>query len=258
MKKFTSGNAVITVFGVLSVSILPALAADPSADGLLRQMSAKLAASQSFSFEAIREIDAALCEGMAIPEKAKVTVVVQRPDKIAVRSVSYAGTRRFVADGKTLCLLDQKSNHYAAVPMRTSLDGLVEQLDTKYGFIPPLAEFAVSNPYKELRGQAKTLTYLGQAKTLAGFLGWFGEDCHRILLKGKEADAEIWISVKDSLPRQLTATFHREGKPQLKISFSKWNLAAPVSAGTFTFVPPAGSEQIEMWSNAKMQTATKR
>ena len=248
----------MTAVCVMSVSILPALAVDPSADGLLRQMSAKLAGSQSFSFEAIREIDPALQEGMAVPDKAKVTVAVQRPDKIAVKAVSYSGTRRFVANGKTLSLLDQKHHHYAVLPMRTSLDGLVEQLDTKYGFIPPLAEFAVSDPYKELRGQAKTLTYLGQAKTSAGFLGWFGEECHRILLKGKEADAEIWIAVNDSLPRQLTATFHREGKPQLKLSFSKWNLAAPVTNSTFTFIPPAGAEQIEIWTTAKMQAAVKR
>ncbi len=243
---------------LLAASLLPASAADPGADQLLKQMSVKLAASRSFSFEAIREIDVALREGHDVPEKAKVSVAVQRPDKIAVKSVSHEGTRRFIADGKTLVLFDQKHNHYATVPMRASLDGLVEQLDEKYGFVPPLAEFALSNPYKDLRSQATTLTYLGRAKTQAGLFGWFGEDCYRILLKGKAADAELWIPVSDDLPRRMTATFHREGGPQLRISFSKWNLAAPVGAGEFAFTPPKGSQQIEMWTTAKMQSAAKK
>ena len=90
-----------------------------------------------------------------------------------------------IADGTQLTLLDEKTNHYSVVPMRTSIDGLVEQVDKRYGFTPPLAEFVLSNPYKDLKQQAKTITYLGRGKTTAGFLGLFGVECHRLALHGR-------------------------------------------------------------------------
>jgi hypothetical protein len=241
----------------LSNSASAADATAPNADQLLRQMSAKLAAARSFTFEAAREIDPALLEGRDVPEKARVAVSVQRPNKIAARATSKLGTRRVVFDGRTFSLLDAKPNHYATVLMRTSIDGLVERLDEQYGFVPPLAEFALSDPYADLRRQAHTVTYLGRAKTSEGFLGLGGVECHRIGLKGKAADAELWIAAGDLLPRKLIATFHRAGQPQVRIAFSSWNLAAPVSAADFTFTPPAGAQKIEMWTTAKMQAARK-
>lgn len=249
----TSRLLPLTTLALLSAALLPANATDPNADQLLRQMSAKLAAAKSFSYSATREIDAALLEGRDLPEKANVSVTVQRPNKIAARATSKLGSRRVVFDGRTFSLLDAKSNHYAAVPMRTNIDGLVARLDEQYGFVPPLAEFALSNPYAEFRQQADTLAYLGRGRTSGGFLGLGGEECHRLGLKGKAADAELWIAVGDGLPRKLVATFHRTGQPQLRIAFSAWNLAAPVA--DFTFTPPQGAQKIEMWTTAKMQAA---
>ncbi len=230
----------------------------PDADQLLRAMSAKLAAAQSFSFEAKREMDPGLVDGTIVPQKASVSVSVQRPNKIAAVAVSKAGTRHFIADGRALALCDAKSNHYAIVPMRTTIDGLVTRLDTQFGFVPPLADFAVSNPYAELRQNAHTISYLGLGKTKAGFLGLGGVQCHRIALQGKVANAELWIGVNDQLPYKMTATFHRAGQPQLRIAFSNWNLAAPVTTATFAFNPPAGAQKIEMMSTAQMEAASRK
>lgn len=239
---------------LFAASLLPLAAAEPNADQLLRQMSAKLAAAKSFTFEATREIDPALLEGHSVPEKARVSVAVQRPDKLAAQATSKLGTRRVVFDGRTFSLLDAKPNHYATVPMRTNIDGLVARLDEQYGFVPPLADFALSNPYADLRRQAHTVTYLGRGKMRTGFLGLTGVECHRIGLAGKNADAELWLAVNDALPRKLVATFKKQpGQPQVRIAFSEWNLAAP--AADFTFTPPKGAQKLEMWTTAKMQSA---
>jgi hypothetical protein len=221
-------------------------------------MSSKLAAAGTFRVVATREIDAALLEGVDVPEKAEVTAVVQRPAKLAAISKSRHGVRRMIADGTQLTLLDERPNHYSVVPMRTTIDGLVERMDQRYGFTPPLAEFALSNPYQDLKRNAKTITYLGRGKTTAGFLGLAGVECHRLSLHGREAYAELWIGVNDQLPYQLTATFHREGNPQVRVSFSKWQLNAPVSPSEFTFTPPKNSQKIEMWTTDQMRSAVKR
>jgi hypothetical protein len=247
-------TTLLTALALIGASQLWASGAEkPDADQILRQMSDKLAAARTFSFEATRKIDAALIPGLNVPSKANVSAIVQRPNKIAARSESdEAGVRRFIADGHTLYLLDEKKNLYAAEPMHTSLDGLVEVLDEKYGFVPPLAEFALSDPYKDFRRQAQTITYLGEENVVAAFLGLGGVECHHLGLKGKDADAELWIGVSDQLPHQLVATFHRKGNPQMRIEFSSWNLNATATANDFTFTPPKGAMKIEMWTNAKM------
>ena len=236
----------------------PAAAQPSKGDQILRQMSAKLGGAQKFSFQAHREMDAALVPGGLAAQDARIGVSVQRPNQVAARSVSEKGARRFLADGQKLTLTDEKLNVYATVPMRTTIDGLVERIDDRFGFTPPLAEFILSDPYRlGFRRQAHTVSYGGRTTWWAGFFG--PVECDRLVLTGAEADAELLVAVSDGLPRKLTATFkHLEGKPQLKVEFSKWNLAAPVTAADFAFTPPKGAEKIEIWTKARMQSANQK
>lgn len=245
-------------FTIFFSGMILAAEQSPDADQLLRQMSAKLAAAQIFSFEAQREIDASLIEGAPAAVKARISAVVQRPNKLAVIAKSESGARRFIADGSTLTLFDGKTNFYSVIPMRTSIDGLVEKVDKVYGFTAPLAEFALSDSYKDFHQQAKSVSYIGRGRTSHGLFGLFRVECHRILLVGKDADAELWIGVHDQLPYRLDAIFHREGQPKVHINFLKWNLTAKVTAGEFTFTPPNGSQKIDMVSSEKMQSVGKK
>jgi len=146
-------------------------------------------------------------------------------------------------------------NLYATVPMRTSIDGLVDQIDERYGFVPPLAEFAVSDPYKEFRREASAVSYVGRSTLQTGFLNLGSVECEHLALTGKEADAEVWIGVHDHLLKKLVATFHRKGNPQLRIAFSTWNLDASVIDSDFTFTPPKGAQKIKMRSVEKTKVA---
>ena len=258
MKRQLTITAIsIALTAVLSSPVSAAEATPANADNILRAMSAKLAAAKQFSYHAQREIDPALLEGRDAAEKARVNVSVSRPNQFAARSASKERTMRFVADGRTLTVCNETKNHYAQVPMRTSLDGLVTRLDEVYGFTPALSEFALSNPYLNFRQEARTVTYLGMEKVGAGFLGMGGVECHRLAFKGRVADAELWVAVSDQLPRKLVATFKNQPS-QVRIAFSSWNLTAPVPAAEFTFTPPAGAQKIEMWTKARMQAASKQ
>ena len=222
----------LTIQKILSLALTAVLASTAcaaDADQILRAMSAKLAAAKQFSYHAHREIDPALLEGRDVAEKAQVDVSVARPNQLAARSVSKERVMRFLADGRNLTVFDETKNVYAQVPMRASLDGLIAQLDEKFGFTPPLAEFALSDPYKNFREQARTVSYVGTEK-IGGFLGLGGVECHHLALKGKVADGELWVAVGDGLPRKLTATFKQADHPQVRIAFSSWNLTAPVPA----------------------------
>jgi hypothetical protein len=175
-----------------------------------------------------------------------------------VWSESKNDSRQFVANGRSLTIFDAKKNLYASVPVPPTIDGLIAKLDEQYGFTPPLAEFAVSDPYQEFRRQAHTVVFLGREKVGAGFLNIGGVECDHLSLKGKTADAELWIGVKDRLPRKLVATFHRAGRPQVRVNFLAWDLRPQVSPSDFIFTPPKGAQKIEMWTTSKMQASRKR
>ncbi|MFZ4681206.1 MAG: DUF2092 domain-containing protein [Terrimicrobiaceae bacterium] len=251
-----SRQALVTL-SLFAASLLSVAAADQNADQILRQMSSTLAAAQTFRFEATREIDAALLPGLGLPGKTRIAALVQRPNKFSAVAVGQAGERRFIANGQTLTLFESKGNFFTTVPMPKTIDALVEELDAKYGFVPPLMDFAVSDPYQEFRRQSQSITHLGRVKIGGGFLGLGAVECDQLLLKGPVASAELWIGVSDHLPRKMVATFHRTGQPQLRIEFLKWYLAAQATAADFSFAPPKGAQKIEMWTTDRMDSALK-
>ena len=103
-------------------------------------MCAQLAAAQQFSFKAHREMDPALVPGSEVAQVADIEVTVKRPNKAVAEANSKKGLRRLYFDGQTFSLLDAKMNllrdHPAAHDHRRST---VDQMDTRFGFVPPLA-----------------------------------------------------------------------------------------------------------------------
>ena len=252
MKPILTLTAATLSLAVLLASPAPAAAAShstatgrPSADGILRQMSSTLGSARSLHFEAHRQIDPALIGNRNLPTDAHIVVTILRPNKLYARSTSKGDVRDIYADGQNLTLVDVTKNFYASVPMRTSLDGLVAELDRKYGFTPPLAELALSNVYEDIRWKARSITYVGDERIPGGFLGLSGVRCHRLALSGQVLDAELWVGIDDHLPKKLVATAKtRAGKPQIKVDLSSWNLAPSVGEHEFTFVPPKDATKI--------------
>jgi len=249
--KLTPATAILTI-GLLAVSLLPVAAAEPDADQILRQMSAKLGGARSFTFKATRQVDPALLAGRNEPANANIMAAVQRPNKVAAHSTSKEGVRRVYADGRNMSLVDAQKNLYATVPMPKTIDGLVAEVDRKYGFTLPLAEFVLSDIYQDIHRKAQNVTYLGQSNGGGGA-------CHRLGLSGTLVDTELWVGVSDQLPRKLIATVKElPGKPQVKVDFSDWNLAAKLSDKEFVFVPPQGARKIPMITIAETAVAQKK
>lgn len=246
----------LVTLGLLAASLMSAAAAEPDADQILRQMSSKLAAARQFSFHAHRETHGDVLPGRTVPENAYISVIVKRPNGIVAKSTSKHDVRDLYFDGRNLTMLDATKNLYATVPMHTSIDGLLGQIEAKYGFTPPLGEMAASNVYEDIRHKVQSISYLGRNRVPAGFLGLSGVECERVQLLGKAVDAELWVAVKDQLPRKLIVTFkHHPGQPKLTAEFTDWDLAAKVSDQEFAFHPPKGAVKIPMKTTAEMSAA---
>jgi hypothetical protein len=206
----------------------------------LRQMSDTLARARQLTFKATRQLDAALVDGGNVAESADIEVAVSRPQMVRAIAVSNAGVRRFYADGQHVSLLDERMQLYATVSESGTIDEVVEKLDAQYGFTPPLAEFVLNDPYRKFRTQIQSSVYHGK-ETVDGV------ECNDVSLTGEIADAELWVSTTDHLPRRFVATFKdREGSPQLKIHFSEWNLVPKLEESLFAFNPPKESAPIKM------------
>ncbi|MEO8352780.1 MAG: DUF2092 domain-containing protein [Chthoniobacteraceae bacterium] len=239
---------------ILSISSASAVDADDaSADRVLRQMSAKLAAARAFTFQAQRTMPVPAFDGSGMPKSARIEVAVRRPDRIVITSTSKGDVRHFYADGRTLTVCDATNNTYAVVPMRTSIDGLVDRIAIKYGFIPPLVEFAITDVYGDIRHKSQSIASLGRKYLPAGFLGLGGIECDRVALTGKVAQAELWVGVNDQLPRKLIVTFKdRSGQLRIVTNFTHWNLEANPQAAEFRFAPPKDAMKIPMLTTAEI------
>lgn len=218
----------------------PPVASAPDPAQILRAMFDTLSKAQQLTFKATRQLDAALVIGGTVAESAQIDVSVSRPQRVRARSVSDAGARVLYADGQHVSLLDETMKVYATTPLAGTIDEMVDALDNRYGFTPPLAEFILNDPQKKFSTQIQSSQHKGK-ETLNGV------ECDRVTLTGDIADADVWIAVADHLPRKFVATFKdREGSPQLTVDFSDWNLAAKLEDSAFAFDPPKDAEKIDM------------
>ena len=234
----------------------PTSAATPSADALLRQMSDKLGAARTFSFKARREIGSGLRGGDGLHSNSVIAVTVQRPDKVVARATLPGDVRYLYFDGKQLSMVDEQKKMYSRVPMNMSLDALPSELATIYGFLPPVAEFLMSDLYQDLVYRAKGVEYRGTATIKTGFLGLHQVPCHRVALTGTHADSELWIGVDDLLPRRWDSTVKgADGNVEIKQELSDWNLTAKTRDEDFVFVPGKDALQIPMLTRKEMEAA---
>ena len=214
--------------------------AQPTAELVLRQMSDKLAHAKQVTFKVAREFQTAATDGEIDDVETEIEVALSRPDKLMAQSKGAQGVRTFYADGENVSLVDQQMKLYTTIPLGGTIDELVEKIDEKYGFTPPVAEFMLNDPYKKMSGQIQNSSYKG-IQVINGV------ECHHVAAQGELADAELWVAVTDQLPRRLVATFkHRTGSPQLRADFSDWNLNASLDNKVFSFVPAGDVEKIEM------------
>jgi hypothetical protein len=237
----TATIALVLSFGCSRASEpAPAVASAPDPAQIVREMFDTLAGARQLTFKATRRLDAALVIGGSVAESAAIEVWVSRPQHIRARSVSDAGVRVLYADGQTVSLSDEAMKVYATAPLAGTIDQMVDALDARYGFTPPLAEFIVNDPHKKFSAQIQGSQYKGREAIN-------GVDCDRVTVTGEIADADLWIAVADHLPRKFVATFKdREGGPQLSVDFADWNLAATLDESVFIFDPPRDAEKILM------------
>jgi hypothetical protein len=235
---FLFASLVAIALSPLSKAQTPPTVA-PQAESLLRQTSEYLQRQKFYRFQAEITFDDVMPPDFKLQYHSTAQVMVRRPQEFRV---DYAGDRRnlnFYFNGKQLTVFDLNANVYAGIPLPPNIDAALNEMDTNYNFVVPLADFIHSDPYQALASKIKAGYYLGKS-TIGGI------STHHLAFSQEKIDWQIWIEDgKRPLPRKLVITYKNlPGSPQYSAIFSQWEFN-PLDESIFKFTPPSNANSIE-------------
>ncbi len=214
---------------------------EPKADQTLRRMSAYLAKSEKFSFEAYDMHDQILDTGQKIQLANTRTIRVKRPNMLYADLSGDIDNERVWYNGKTLTLLDKGKQVYGVMDVPDTIDATLDHVVQTFGDPIPLADVLFSNPYQGVIEHVRQGNYLGLHDVR-------GTKCHHLAFRQPGIDWQIWIADGDApVPRKLVITYKDyPGQPQYIAFLGKWNMAPEFPEGLFTAKIPDGVKLIDI------------
>ncbi len=235
-----SAPALLAVLAVSFTLSTATAGIAPEARALAQSVAAKLDTAQTLQVTAVHEMDPALGVGSKI-ENGPIQIAVKRPNQLSV--VQYAGreSRVIAYDGRMVCVMRPGLKHHALEPLKAdSIGKFADVLDSRFGFRPPLAELLSGDLVTQLFLDVTSASLMGKEK-----VGW--TQCERLHFEQKGMTGDLWVGVKDRLPRRLMFTFtDLPGNPVWNIRLSKWQLNAPLDPAMFSKRPAADSTRVQL------------
>lgn len=215
---------------------------DPEAATAVKAMSEKLAASKSLTVSGKRTDSADLAKMRLAPQDSTLSVSLQRPNKVTGKTVQGDAERQFYFDGKSATLVEVADKVYASAPVSGSIDDMVEQLQERFGFMPPLGDLLGADPGKNLLTNESSGKVVGTEKV-------GGVDCKHLSFSREDLEWEMWIG-EDNLPRRFIIRYKEEPGKDLSVTIDgmKWDLDAKIADEAFAFTAPEGMKKINLLS----------
>ncbi len=212
----------------------------PDALALAKEVAAKLQSAQTVKLSAKHQLDPALAAGSKL-DAGPISITFKRPNLFYAIQQAKDETREIAYDGKTFCVMHPGMKHHA---LETIKAGTIEQVsdvvDARFGFRPPLAELLANDLTSTLFTQVTDASVTGRE-----YVGW--TRCERLRLVQQGMTADLWIGVRDKLPRRMRFTFtDLKDQPAWDIRLSKWELNPAVDSSVFAKRPAADSTQVKM------------
>lgn len=208
-------------------------------DERLRAMSDALTKAQAFSFDTSEKHERVRRNGEKREEQLERKLIVRRPDRLWFHTKKQDGEHTAWYDGKTLTVVAPPDKIFARANVAPTLDGMLDQLLSRFDVPVPVADVLYSSPYESFA--------LQEAKG-----GWVrridveGRPCDELAYQHRAVDFAVWIDTgAPALPCRLDITYKaRPGAPKSSMVFRNWNLAASIPDNQFAAIVPAGYEQI--------------
>jgi len=228
---------------ILSISIAiasPALSQDPSADNILKSMSAYLGGLPAFSVNANVDNEVVDLTGQKLQFSSSVVIAAERPGKLYVSRQGAFVEMEIIFGGKTLTLNGKGLKIYMQIESPGTIDDALEKVRMDIGLDAPGADLLYADPYKGLSSGVVSSTYLG-----TDYVN--GVECHNLAFREAKTDWQLWVQVGDvPLPmKYIITTKWLTGAPQYSVRFREWNTKPQFKANQFEFSAPQGARKIE-------------
>lgn len=169
-----------------------------------------------------------------------ITVLVRRPDRLAVHVAGDDGLRDLYYDGKTTVLYQPEKNNYASIQSPDTIDGMMQEVFGKLDTDFPLADFLTNAPNKAFlagvtRGQEEGTAMVDGTRLR-----------HFSFMQPPGIELELWLDDNElALPRRLIVTYHNlPDEPTFVALFSDWNFNVRPTETDFAFRPPQGTTRV--------------
>ncbi len=215
----------------------PAL--EPKAIEILKASSSRLAAARTMSFRAVVSYESPSRLGPPLVYTTRSEVTLQRPNKLRVITPGDGAASEFYYDGKTMMAFSPAANLVAVADAPPTIDAALKEAFGSAAIYFPFADVVVADPYKDIADGMVVAFYIGQSSEVGG------TTTDMVAYASDDVLVQVWIGVKDKLPRRSRAIF-RNDPVQLRhqMDLSNWSLDGPVPAGTFTSARASHAKRI--------------
>ena len=210
---------------------------------LMRSMSDTLAKSKSFTFETSERFDVSATEGQKKVLQFTRKVTVRRPNglffEIHGQGDSTIDTTA-TYDGRTLTLIEKQDGKWAQTTVPGTLDEMLDDVARRFGLPVPFGDVVYSSPYDAFIGRSTRGGLVGR-DTIEGV------ECVKLDYADDFVQVTLWLpATGQALPRRLALGYKKSPTPlTVELTFTNWNLEAPVTDAAFAVQPPAGHAPIE-------------
>ena len=213
---------------------------DPAAKAILLGMANFIAQAPGLSVTMRSGYDAIQADGQRIEFGERRKILMQRPDRLRVEVERSDGERGgFNYDGRWITAFNARENVYARVERVATVDEILVYMVRDLRKSVPLARMLTTGFPADLEKRATEFTIVEEF-TL------FDVPTDHLAVRTAEVDLQLWIARGPApLPRRVIITYkNAPGQPQFRADLYDWKIAPKFDAKEFTFVPPAGAEQV--------------
>lgn len=221
-------------------SIAQASDVEPEAIEALRRATDYLAGQKQFRAEMDTSIEFVIADGQKLQYGHRMSVAVQRPNKLRTERVGDIVDQVFYYDGKSLTIDLPKDKYYATVAAPPTLEEMFDFAREKLDVIAPASDLIYKNAFERLTEGLTSAFVVGPASVA-------GVACDQLAFRNAEVDWQIWIEQgKKPLVRKFVVTSKKMPQsPQFMVVISKWDTAPKLADAAFGFVPPKNSMKID-------------
>ena len=206
---------------------------------VLKRMSDTLSQAKTIRFSARSIVPVRGPAGMWVSLYGTSRVVKDGISKLFAETRGDFFPYDFYFNGTTITVYSPKKNLYAEKNEPGTVNSLIENAYKEEGRSFPYADILVAEPYSVLTEGLIDAVYVGQS-TIAGV------KTDHLAFSNKGVQWQIWVGVKDFLPRLVDATYFDDAsEPSYTVEFSDWKLNEPVKAEQFIFENKSKAVKVE-------------